>query len=253
MTRITGKCDGSNNVAWAARRLPFVPIPDGPPYRIRPIHVENYADLVVEVAPPATTTRSTQWVAISQPEFTVPSTDFDRNRAVNPPNRPRLPHPLPEPADRLLHGVVVNAEVNADRLHGAARSAHLCRLSGDPLVHRGLGRIPQLDRQPHSRQGSQPLRARPPRAVQAVSARPGCILADSLCRSAVTSFPPLNASGQWAGPRTASPSFRPPAVEFENLAPERPRAYRRGHVGLAARGLIGYADFYLRYGMDRRR
>ena len=37
-----------DNVAWAARRLPFVPIPDGPPYRIRPIHVEDYADLVPE-------------------------------------------------------------------------------------------------------------------------------------------------------------------------------------------------------------
>ncbi len=37
-----------DNVARAARRLPFVPIPDGPPYRIRPIHVEDYADLVVE-------------------------------------------------------------------------------------------------------------------------------------------------------------------------------------------------------------
>ena len=37
-----------DNVAWAARRLPFVPIPDGPAYRIRPIHVEDYADLVVE-------------------------------------------------------------------------------------------------------------------------------------------------------------------------------------------------------------
>ena len=38
-----------DNVAWAARRMPFVPIPNGPPYRIRPIHVEDYADLVVEV------------------------------------------------------------------------------------------------------------------------------------------------------------------------------------------------------------
>ena len=37
-----------DNVAWAARRLPFVPIPSGAPYRIRPIHVEDYADLVVE-------------------------------------------------------------------------------------------------------------------------------------------------------------------------------------------------------------
>ena len=39
-----------DNVAWAARRLPFVPIPSGAPYRIRPIHVEDYADLVVAAA-----------------------------------------------------------------------------------------------------------------------------------------------------------------------------------------------------------
>jgi nucleoside-diphosphate-sugar epimerase len=30
--------------------MPFVPIPDGPPYRIRPIHVKDYADLVVAAA-----------------------------------------------------------------------------------------------------------------------------------------------------------------------------------------------------------
>ena len=39
-----------DNIAWAARRLPFVPIPKGAPYRIRPIHVEDYADLVVKGA-----------------------------------------------------------------------------------------------------------------------------------------------------------------------------------------------------------
>ena len=45
-----------------------------------------------------------------------------------------LPHPLPEPADRLLHDVVVDAEVKADRFHAAARSSHLRRLSGDAPV-----------------------------------------------------------------------------------------------------------------------
>ena len=39
-----------DNVAWAVRRLPFVPIPDGTPYRMRPIHVDDYAALVVEAA-----------------------------------------------------------------------------------------------------------------------------------------------------------------------------------------------------------
>lgn len=36
------------NVAWAARHLPLLPIPSGPPYRIRPIHVDDFASLVVE-------------------------------------------------------------------------------------------------------------------------------------------------------------------------------------------------------------
>ena len=42
---------------------------------------------------------------------------------------------LPEPTDRLLDRVVVNAEVKADRFHADARSTHLRRLSGDALVH----------------------------------------------------------------------------------------------------------------------
>ena len=36
------------NVAWAARHLPCFPIPDGPEYRIRPIHVDDYAEAVVD-------------------------------------------------------------------------------------------------------------------------------------------------------------------------------------------------------------
>ena len=38
------------NIAWAARRMPLVPIPSGPPYRIRPIHVDDFADLAAEAA-----------------------------------------------------------------------------------------------------------------------------------------------------------------------------------------------------------
>ncbi len=34
------------NVAWAVRRLPWVPIPAGEPYFIRPIHVADFAALV---------------------------------------------------------------------------------------------------------------------------------------------------------------------------------------------------------------
>ena len=36
------------NVAWAARRMPWFPIPAGKPYWIRPIHVDDFAALVVE-------------------------------------------------------------------------------------------------------------------------------------------------------------------------------------------------------------
>ncbi len=35
------------NIAWAARRMPVVPIPAGPAYRIRPIHVDDFAQAVV--------------------------------------------------------------------------------------------------------------------------------------------------------------------------------------------------------------
>lgn len=46
------------NVAWAARRLPLLPIPAGPEYWIRPIHVDDYAELVADaVASTATFTR----------------------------------------------------------------------------------------------------------------------------------------------------------------------------------------------------
>ena len=34
------------NIAWAVRRLPWFPIPSGPPYHVRPIHVDDYARLV---------------------------------------------------------------------------------------------------------------------------------------------------------------------------------------------------------------
>ena len=36
------------NIVWAARRLPLFPIPAGPRYRIRPIHVGDYAAAVAD-------------------------------------------------------------------------------------------------------------------------------------------------------------------------------------------------------------
>ena len=57
-----------------------------------------------------------------------------RRSAVNGPSQSRLRRPLPEPANRLLDGVVVDAEVKANRLHVDARSAHPRGLSGDTAV-----------------------------------------------------------------------------------------------------------------------
>ena len=36
------------NIAWAVRRLPVFPIPSGEPYHVRPIHVDDYAELAVK-------------------------------------------------------------------------------------------------------------------------------------------------------------------------------------------------------------
>ena len=38
------------NLAWAARHLPIIPIPNGQPYHIRPLHVDDYARLVANAA-----------------------------------------------------------------------------------------------------------------------------------------------------------------------------------------------------------
>ena len=36
------------NIAWAVRHLPVFPIPSGDPYHVRPIHVDDYAQLVAD-------------------------------------------------------------------------------------------------------------------------------------------------------------------------------------------------------------
>ena len=59
--------------------------------------------------------------------------------------RHRATSQLPvEPPHGVRRRVIVDPEVLSDRVKPRATCAHLCRLSGDPLVHRGLGRIPQL-------------------------------------------------------------------------------------------------------------
>ena len=66
-----------------------------------------------------------------------------------------------EPPHGVRRRVVVDAEVFRDRVERGASSAHLGRLGGDPLVHRGLGRIPQLKGEDVVEQGSKALRTRP--------------------------------------------------------------------------------------------
>ena len=66
-----------------------------------------------------------------------------------------------EPPDRLPGRVVVDAEVSGNRRDGDSTILHPGRLSRDPLVHRGLGQIPQLKGKDVIEQGSKALRSRP--------------------------------------------------------------------------------------------
>ena len=61
----------------------------------------------------------------------------------NTPHRATSQLPV-EPPHGVRRRVVIDPEVLSDRVEPRAISAHLGRLSGDPLIHRGLGRIPQL-------------------------------------------------------------------------------------------------------------
>ena len=65
-----------------------------------------------------------------------------------------------EPPHGVRRRVVVDPEALSDRVERRATSAHLGRLGGDPLVHRGLGRIPQLKGEDVVEQGSKALRTR---------------------------------------------------------------------------------------------
>ena len=72
------------------------------------------------------------------------------------------PSAITEPPHGVRRRVVIDPEVLSDRVERRATSAHLGRLGGDPLVHRGLGRIPQLKGEDVVEQGSKALRTRPP-------------------------------------------------------------------------------------------
>ena len=109
-----------DNVAWASRHAPFVPIPDGPPYRIRPIHVEDYADLVVEAAS-SSESYTIDAVGPDRPEFgelirKVGEASETRTRAVRLPMKAcRLSYAL---AGRMLGETVLSD----DELTGLSRN-----------------------------------------------------------------------------------------------------------------------------------
>ena len=109
-----------DNVAWAARRLPFVPIPNGPPSRIRPIHVEDYADLVVEAV-------------VSSDDYTIDAVGPDRpefgeliREVADGAGGPARALRLPMKACRLSYAaasrILGETVLSADELTGLARN-----------------------------------------------------------------------------------------------------------------------------------
>ena len=56
------------NIAWAARHLPVFPIPNGEPYHIRPIFVDDYARLVLD-AVQSTDNYTRDAAGLDRPEF----------------------------------------------------------------------------------------------------------------------------------------------------------------------------------------
>ena len=108
------------NVAWAARRLPCFPIPAGPRYRIRPIHVDDYARAVVD-AVAATGTFVRDATGPDRIEFGelvdyLASLTGGRARVV------RLPIPACAGLYRLASGVMRETILTTDELKGLARN-----------------------------------------------------------------------------------------------------------------------------------
>ena len=108
------------NVAWAARHLPCVPIPAGPRYRIRPIHIDDYARAVVD-AVGATGTFVRDATGPDRIEFGelvdyLASLTGGRARVV------RLPIPACAVLYRLASGVMRETILTTDELKGLARN-----------------------------------------------------------------------------------------------------------------------------------
>ena len=122
------------NVAWAARHLPWFPIPDGPEYRIRPIHVDDYADAVVDAVGSAETFVSDA-TGPDRVEFGDLVVDLvalsgGRARVV------RLPLAVCAALYRVVSSVMRETILTADELKGLSRN----RLDSvaDPIGRIGL-------------------------------------------------------------------------------------------------------------------
>ena len=108
------------NVAWAARRLPWFPIPAGPPYCIRPIHVDDYARAVVEAVGAADTfvrdATGPDRIEFGELVDYLVSLTGGRARVV------RLPLPACVAAYGLASRVLRETVLTADELKGLSRN-----------------------------------------------------------------------------------------------------------------------------------
>ena len=109
------------NVAWAVRRMPFVPIPSGPAYRIRPIHVDDYARVVVG-AIESDEVLIRDAVGPERPEFG----ELVRDAGSILTGRPGRVARMPLPACRALYAAASRAMretvLTADELKGLSRN-----------------------------------------------------------------------------------------------------------------------------------
>lgn len=108
------------NVAWAARRLPWIPIPAGPRYFIRPIHVGDYAALAV-----AAIESGESWTRDAAGPDRYEFGDLVREVAATAGVSCR-PARIPIPACQALYAAASRATgesiLTADELHGLARN-----------------------------------------------------------------------------------------------------------------------------------
>ena len=122
------------NVAWAVRRFPYFPLPGGPRYWIRPIHVDDYARVVVDaVGVDATFVRDA--TGPDRVEFGE-LVRYLASLTDGPARVARLPLPLCAALYRVASGLLGETVLTTDELKGLARN----RLDSleDPLGRIGL-------------------------------------------------------------------------------------------------------------------